>query len=175
MQRTSLLVVCLLLSGCATALKQEGRCLASLTPEYLRAQEELEELESAWEASALQRDAELNRGETQYGLSGRADAESAHRRLIEARRAHRPLLDWYGKVYARVRTRMDEEAMLTDVGMVLITNPGIVFYPVIRWNIHTVVWDGADPDADSDPVTRYCRDRLGREVATAAPAPGREP
>src|SRR5581483_10719486 len=108
-------------------------------------------------------------------LSRQADAEGAHRRLIEARRAYRPLLDWYDRVYARVRTRMDEEAMLTDVGMVLVTNPGIVFYPVIRWNIHTVMWDGADPDADSDPVTRYCRERLGREVAAATPDSGPTP
>jgi hypothetical protein len=166
MKTTCLLAACLLLSGCATALKQEGRCLASLTPEYLKAQQDLDDLESAWQASALQRDAELNRGETEYNVRGRSDAEGAYRRLIEARQTYRPLLDWYGKVYTKVRTRMDEEAILSDVRWVLITNP------VISWNIHTVFWDGADPDAETDPVTHYCKDRLGQDVASAASPAG---
>jgi hypothetical protein len=168
-----LLTACLGLSGCATALKQEGRCLESLTPDYLKAQQELEDLEMAWQAFALRRDWELNRGGTAYDRSGRSEVEDAYRRLIEARRAHRPLIDWYGKVYTKVRLRMDEEAMLTDLRWALITNPGIVFYPVISWNIHTVMWDGADPDAETDPVVRYCKDRLGPEVAAAPPAGGR--
>lgn len=172
MKTTLLLAVCLLCASCATALKQEGRCLESLTPDYLRAQQELEDLEMAWQASALRRDLELNRGEDAYGQTGRAEAERAYRRLIEARRTHRPLLDWYGRVYTKVRARMDEESMLTDLRLVLITNPGIVFYPVISWNIHTVMWDGADPDAESDPVVRYCKERLSLEVASARPPSG---
>jgi hypothetical protein len=75
------------------------------------------------------------------------------------------MLDWYDKVYKRVRTRMDEEEILTEVGAVLITNPGVIFYPVIRWNIHTVFWDGADPDAETDPVTKFCSDRLAQVAA----------
>lgn len=172
MKTIVLLAVSLLFSGCATALKQEGRCLESLTPDYLKAQQELEDLEMAWQASALRRDLELNRGEDDYDKGGRAEAERAYRRLIEARRAHRPLLDWYGRVYTKVRARMDEEAMLMDLRLALITNPGIVFYPVISWNIHTVMWDGADPDAENDPVVRYCKDRLGLEVASALPPSG---
>lgn len=164
-----LLLIDILLAGCATALKHEGRCLASLTPDYLKAQEELEHLEASWRASMLRRDVALNEPSVDRRQEGVSDAGEAYRRLIEAKASYRPMLDWYDKVYKRVRTRMDEEEILTEVGAVLITNPGVIFYPVIRWNIHTVFWDGADPDAETDPVTKFCSDRLAQVAAVAAP------
>jgi len=166
------LAFCILLAGCATALKQEGRCLESLTPDYLKAQEELDHLEASWHASSVRRNADLNNGLlVEYRPTASSDASGAYQRLVEAKTAHGPLLRWYDRVYKRVRTRMDEEEILTNVQMVLITNPGVVFYPLIRWNIHNVFWDGADPDADTDPVTKYCRERLGDVTASAPTLP----
>lgn len=169
MKLAGLLVACFLLAGCATALKHEGRCLASLTPDYLKAQEELEQLEASWRASMLRRDAALNGAFGDRRQDGMPDAGEAYRRFVEAKASHRPMLDWYDKVYKRVRTRMDEEEILTEVGAVLITNPGVIFYPVIRWNIHTVFWDGTDPDAETDPITKFCSDRLAQVAVVAVP------
>lgn len=169
MKLASLLLAGVLSAGCATALKHEGRCLASLTPDYLKAQEELDRLEASWRASMLRRDAALNGPSADPRREGLPDATAAYRRLAEAKASYRPMLDWYDKVYKRVRTRMDEEEILTEVGAVLITNPGVIFYPVIRWNIHTVFWDGTDPDAETDPVTKFCSDRLARVASVVSP------
>jgi len=196
----SLSLAVILMAGCATSLKREGQCLASLTPDYLHAQEELASLEVSWHRSMTRRDAELNRTQpwllastalrhdlspssppgapppvpAHYDSAGK-DSREAYRRLIEARSRHQPLLAWYDKVYERVRTRTDEEAILSDVRLLLITGPGVVFYPLIRWNVHSVFWDGADPDAESDPVTRYCAERLVQVVALAEAVPGSVP
>ena len=97
---------------------------------------------------------------------GRAYAD-----LMDAKVRHRPTLEWYGKVSERFRTRLDEEQILSEVRMVLVTGPGLIFYPIVHWNIHSVMWDGTDPDAESDPVTRYCADRLSKPVASAAHPP----
>jgi hypothetical protein len=188
----------ILLAGCATSLKREGQCLASLTPDYLHAQEELASLEASWHRSLARRDAELN-GTRPWLLTSTAfrhdqslspppgapapahydpaggDSREAYRRLIEARSRHRPLLVWYDKVYERVRTRTDEEEILSDVRLLLITGPGVVFYPLIRWNIHSVFWDVTDPDAESDPVTRYCAARLTQVAVLVEAAPGAAP
>lgn len=202
MRAACLIALVLLTAGCATALKREGQCLASLTPDFLQAQEELASLEASWHQSMARRDAELNRAQPRLAASFDLRRESsvafsseaaliepvqrpwtvrqdsavpssgeAYRKLIEAKSRHQPLLVWYDKVYERVRTRMDEEAILSDVRLVLITNPGVIFYPLIRWNVHSVFWDGADPDAESDPVTRYCTDRLAQMAALAEPPP----
>lgn len=170
MKLASLLVTGVLLAGCATALKHEGRCLASLTPDYLKAQEDLEQLEASWRASMLLRDTAPNGPSADRRQEGLPDAGASYRRFVEAKASYRPMLDWYDKVYRRVRTRMDEEEILTEVGAVLITNPGVIFYPVIRWNIHTVFWDGADPDAETDPVTKFCSDRLAPMASAASPS-----
>jgi hypothetical protein len=198
--RTSCLVLAfLLLTGCATALKRDGQCLASLTPDFLTAHEELDRLEASWRASMLRRDTELNASSPRrflrptertpagatalaavsvydspeaspVSLDGLGQRESgapeAYRRLIEAKARHQPTLSWYDRVYQRLRTRLDEERILSNVRMVLLTGPGLLFYPVIHWNVHSVFWDGADPDAESDPVTRYCTDRLSQMVAS---------
>ncbi len=202
MRATCLIALVLLTTGCATALKREGQCLASLTPDFLQAQEELASLETSWHRAMARRDAELNRAQSRLAASSdlrheplftssseaalpdppqrawtaRQDStgpssREAYRKLIEAKSRHQPLLVWYDKIYERVRTRMDEEAILSDVRLVLITGPGVIFYPLIHWNIHSVFWDGTDPDAESDLVTRYCTDRLAQMAALAEPTP----
>ena len=179
------------LGGCASAMKRDGQCLVSLTPEFVNAHEELASLEASWRAALRRRDVELGsllppfapkpdhpvsplaplppesdlvaRQEQARRAEGRAYAD-----LMDAKVRHRPTLEWYGKVSERFRTRLDEEQLLSEVRMVLVTGPGLIFYPIVHWNIHAVMWDGTDPDAESDPVTRYCADRLSKPVASAA-------
>lgn len=169
-----LLVATMLLAGCATALKRDGQCLASLTPEYLAAQQELQDLQETWrglirrEATAApieSRDPPRSQLE-QTDSRLRLQAAEAYVRLVEARRRHQPTLDWYEKVYRRLVMRIEEDDLLTQVQTVLIPTPGILFYPVIRWNIHSVMWDGENPDADTDAVTRFCTERLAASLQT---------
>jgi hypothetical protein len=158
----SFLVIFPVVAGCATALKRDGRCLASLTPDYLAAQDELQQLQDSWRA-LLRQEAVVAADKAAVSPAAQREAADAHARLREARRRHQPTLDWYGKVYRRLQMRIEEDRLLTDVQTVLFPTPGILFYPVIRWNIHSVMWDGENPDADSDPVTRFCTDRLATE------------
>lgn len=175
-----LLVATMLLAGCATALKRDGRCLASLTPEFLAAQEELQGLQETWRA-LLRREVISPPKAPQQGATTssqlqtegsdarqRVEASAAYARLVEARRRHQPTLDWYDKVYRRVVMRIEEEQLLSEVRTVLIPTPGLLFYPVIHWNIHSVMWDGENPDAETDPVTRFCTDRLAEGPRTVA-------
>ncbi len=183
--------------GCATSLKREGRCLASLTPDFLHATQELASLEAAWRRSLLKGEdsfpasrpghiAELDgpgiparpylsdsdslkSGSTNRHKEARRAALEAYTRLFEARLRHQATLDWYGRVYDRLRTRQEEEQILSDVQLVLLTGPGLLLYPIIRWNFHSVMWDGSDPDADSDSITLFCTDRLAKAAAVPAP------
>lgn len=191
----ALLVVSFL--GCATSLKREGRCLASLTPDFLHATQELASLEADWRWSLLKGEDSflpsslwLSAEPDEAGIPARpflsdfdplqSDSRDRHEkarratleaqaRLLEARLRHQSTLDWYGRVYDRLRTRLEEEQMLSDVRLVLLTGPGLIFYPIIRWNVHSVMWDGQDPDADSDSITIYCTDRLAKVAALPEP------
>ena len=188
MRTWCVVLVVVWLGGCASAMKRDGQCLASLAPEYVNAHEELASLEASWRAALRRRDAELGsllppfaakpdypvsplpresdlaaRQEQARRAEGRAYAE-----LMDAKVRHRPTLEWYGKVSERFRTRLDEEEILSEVRLVLVAGPGVIFYPIVRWNVHSVMWDGTDPDAESDPVTRYCADRLSKPAASAA-------
>lgn len=96
----------------------------------------------------------------------RTDAEAvtaAYQRWQSARRHLQPTLDWYDRVYRRVTSRIEEDQILTEAGMVLVATPALIFYPIVRWNVRTVLWDGTDPDSATDPVTMYCTDRLAQE------------
>lgn len=185
-------------SGCATSLKREGQCLASLTPDFLQATQEMARLESDWHLSHLKsKDLFIS---SSLWLSAESDEpgipprpvpsdsdplksastdryKEAHRaalearaRLLEARLRHQSTVDWYGRVYDRLRRRLEVEQILSEVQFVLLTVPGLIFYPIIRWNIHSVMWDGHDPDADSDSITQYCTDRLSKVTALPEPA-----
>jgi len=201
------IVTLLFLTGCATALKRESQCLASMTPEIVQAKEELENLEASWHESLGRRDVLFSTGlmpfstsalspsQPRSGLVGavyatfavrasespkqeeaRLAARRAYERLAEAKVRYQPFLGMYDKVYQRVRTRTDEEEILSEVRMVLLAGPAsLVLYPIIRWNVRSVLWDGADPDADTDPVTRFCAGRLvkGAMASQEAHAPPR--
>lgn len=181
-----LLLLPVLLIGCATALKRDGRCLASLTPEYLKATETLTRLEADWHRAVDVRDRHLGLRATHEWLalgkslsSDQPDASirtpsattgpepdealAAYQRLREARERHLPTITWYDLVYRRLSTRIEEDQILTEAGLILLTSPAIVFYPIVRWNLRSVLWDGGDPDAASDAVTRYCAERLASD------------
>ncbi|WP_447975346.1 hypothetical protein [Nitrospira sp. Kam-Ns4a] len=179
-----LLLLLLSLAGCATGLKRDGRCLASLTPEFLGAHQELDELEAAWRAAERVLDRSEAAKEPGPGAGAlrpargsdsftdaqtsseeaRRAVQEAYRRLVEAKARHRTTLAWYERVYDRVRTRQEEEEILSQARAVLITGPGLLLYPVIHWNVHHVFWDGQDPDAESDGVTQFCQGRLAAEL-----------
>jgi hypothetical protein len=172
-------------------MKRDGQCLVSLAPEYVNAHEELASLEVSWRAALRRRDAELGSllppfaakpdhpvspldplpresGSAALQEQARRAEGQAYAKLTDAKVRHRPMLEWYGKVYERFRTRLDEEEILSEVRMVLVAGPGLIFYPIVHWNVHSVIWDGTDPDAESDPITRYCDDRLSTPAVSAA-------
>jgi hypothetical protein len=156
MKESGLLVLAILLAGCATALDRERQCFESVTAEYLTAQEELLKLDAVWRATS-------RRADTLADDAARVDIRIAHQRLQDARTRLQPTLEWYERLYDRLRLRSEEEEMLADTRLLLLTGPAVLFYPVVRWNLRAVLWDGADPDAESDPVARYCTARLAHE------------
>lgn len=197
------IVTLLFLTGCATALKRESQCLASMTPEIVQAKEELANLEASWHESLGRRDVVFSTGlrpfatgvlspsqprtalvgavsaalavrtsESPKQEEARLAARRAYERLAQAQVHYQPFLGMYDKVYQRVRTRTDEEEILSEARMVLLAGPAsLVLYPIIRWNVRSVLWDGADPDAGTDPVTRFCAGRLVREAMASQEAP----
>lgn len=156
MKESGLLILAILLGGCATALDHERQCFESVTAEYLTAQEELLHLDAVWRATS-------RRVDTLVDDTARVDIRAAQQRFQEARTRLRPTLEWYERLYDRLRLRSEEEEMLADIRLLLLTGPAALLYPVVRWNLRAVLWDGADPDAESDPVARYCTDRLAHE------------
>lgn len=181
MKKASCLVLLvLLLSGCATGLKREGLCLASLTPDFLAAQQELAVRESDWRAALARIDQRLTApssvpvqlsvrgvGSFPAGREFQPQAQRAVReaydRLTGAKARHQATIQWYGRVYDRVRTRQEEEEILSQVRVVLVPGPGLLLYPVIHWNVHSVFWDGQDPDGETDRITQFCTKRLEAE------------
>jgi hypothetical protein len=134
MKIVCLAFLCVAASSCATGMKRESACLANLVPASFKAEE-------AFDAGRRADDA--------------GTQEEARLRLVALR-------DWRDRVYKRKRllTRLEEDHILSQTFFTLLAGPGIVFYPIIRWNVRSVLWDGADPDADSDPITQYYTERL---------------
>ena len=87
--------------------------------------------------------------------------EALYRQLIQARARHHDSLAWYTRVARRVQTRFEEDDMLYSVlGMFVRAPASLLFYPIVRWNIRSVLWDGADPDGDDDPIQQFCLTRM---------------
>jgi len=92
------------------------------------------------------------------------DEERALYRQVTAAHAHqKDTAEWYSRVARRVQTRVEEDEMLIPVLGMLATSTAIVFYPIIRWNVRSVLWEGVDPDSANDPVQVFCATRLERE------------
>lgn len=185
-----LLVMTIFLVGCSTVIKRDGRCLASLTPEFLNAQEDLAAQERAWRSLTSQRNRSNASADHLLSLGNNEEKSSsvlpdpdrgsqlsqqtdqgttvAYQKLMRARHHYQSLFDWYQRVYARLRTRLEEAHILAETFIVLLGGgPTIALYPIVRWNIRSVIWDGSNPDAETDPVTQYCTERLSRTAALA--------
>lgn len=94
-------------------------------------------------------------------LSGADRPDVLYQRLIESRRRHRDDLNRYKDVARRVQTRLEEDDILYSVlGSFAASPEALLVYPLIRWNVRSVLWDEEDPDAGDDPIRRFCRMRL---------------
>jgi hypothetical protein len=88
------------------------------------------------------------------------EERALYRKVTAAQARLKVTRDWFRRVAQRVQTRMEEDEILYPVLGTLATSTAIVFYPLIRWNTRSVLWEGEDPDADDDPVQVYCAMRL---------------
>ena len=192
--RTILLAIAAcLLAGCMSSNRvREAHCLAATMMDTLQAKNDLKSAEDTWRA-AQQVHFERSRPGQHFSsplnwISNRnldSGASSlVHRRaeragnrtqefdeeralygeIVAAQARYRESAEWYGRVVRRVQTRLEEDDMLYPVLGMLATSPGIVFYPLVRWNVRSVLWDGVDPDAEDDPVQVFCTARLGQET-----------
>lgn len=181
-----------LMASClSTTREREVHCLGAMMMDTWQARKDVESAERAWrtvqqarfERSRAHQDSSLlsvlieNRYSSSISVaSDSLQGEGAGNRLPEideertlyqrvtaAQARHRETAVWYGRVAHRVQTRIEEDDMLYPVLGMLATSTGIVLYPLIRWNVRSVLWEGIDPDAEDDPVQVYCTTRLGHE------------
>ncbi|MGH7255015.1 MAG: hypothetical protein ACREI3_04490 [Nitrospirales bacterium] len=189
----SLALTLLILTGCATALKRDLTCLALLTPASVAAHRELAEAETQWRRALQSSSKRVQALPTSTvsdppaedsgrpGVQAPAEPEDgvpasvsslplASTRYRAAQARLHPTLETYRLVMERVELRLEEEQILSDVRWILLWSPAIVLYPVIRWNVRSVIWDGVDPDDDADPVNQRCAQRLHQTTKTSAGA-----
>jgi hypothetical protein len=183
----------LLLVGCHASLTREGQCLATLIPEELSAIQREDALRKDWREAHNDLYAErlrhrsakpwlapvpneddpgtpatltlIHEARTQQ-LTLEQREQDAYHHWREARAQHAPLHQWYLRVGKRVDTRIEETHILSDVVTGLFPSSALLFYPLISWNLRTALWDGADPDSETDPVTQFCLDRLSPTPAS---------
>ena len=189
--RTILLVLLtLLLTSCLSATRErEANCLGATMMDTWQAERDLASAEEGWRAAQkarLERSTASYESSTlavwfanHYASSGiveqvasrgvGADVRQSqddkeqilYQRMVAARARHGEASKRYGLVARRVQTRIEEDDMLYPVFGMLATSTAIVLYPLVRWNVRSVLWDGIDPDAEDDPVQRFCIARLG--------------
>jgi hypothetical protein len=178
-----------LLLGCMSPTRtRELHCLGTLMVDVSESKQEMELIEKDWRARRQAEADQLSR--SWYPLSestsvptdspipvsvplvpgdigslspaknfGQTDA--LYRQLIQARARHHDIQAWYTRVARRVQTRFEEDDMLYSVlGMFVSAPASLLFYPIVRWNVRSVLWDGADPDADDDPIQQFCLTRI---------------
>jgi hypothetical protein len=174
---------------------REANCLGIIMRDAWQAEEDLRSAEHAWRAahqarferSLARRDSSLlyllvDNGygppgaDAPMSVSDRSTGARSHesdeeqvlyREVTAAQARHKATTEWYRRVVRRVQTRIEEDDILYPVLGTLATSTAIVFYPLIRWNMRSVLWEGEDPDAEDDPVQVFCATRLGHET----PAP----
>jgi outer membrane murein-binding lipoprotein Lpp len=193
MRAILLTILACLLAGCMSSNRvREAHCLAATMVDTLQAKNDLESAEDTWRAAQQARFERsragqhpssplnlisirnldhvaaalvLRQAEGAGNRSSEVDEERAmYGHVVATQARYRESAEWYGRVVRRVQTRIDEDNMLYPVLGMLVTSPGIVFYPFIRWNVRSVLWDGVDPDAEDDPVQVFCTARLGQET-----------
>ena len=184
-----------LLVGCQSALTREGSCLATLIPDEMSAIEKEYALRDAWREAHNGLYAERLRhppakpwlapipsegdpvAPARLTMTHDANAQllaleqreqDAYRHWQETRARHAPLHQWYVRVSKRVDTRIEERRILSDLATGLFPSSALLFYPLISWNLRSVLWDGADPDSEADPVTQFCLNRLASTTELSA-------
>jgi hypothetical protein len=189
MRTIYLTLVASLLTSCLSAPRErEARCLAATMTDLWEAEQQLTAIEDAWrraqslpaQRSALSMSAQngadrtplhivamqaaLRRGDPSH-LSFQTDEErTLYGSMAAARSRHADASKWLGVVARRIQTRIEEDDMLYPVLGMLVTSTAIILYPLLRWNVRSLLWDGVDPDAADDPVQRFCAARLGEPI-----------
>jgi hypothetical protein len=185
MRTLFLTVLFSLLTGCLSAPRErEANCLAATMTDLWEAEQQLTAAEEAWRDGQLafaqrsilpplpQRIAGKKslsapvmppgvRGDDFRHLSFGTEEKALYGSIVAARSRRADASKWLGLVAHRVQTRIEEDDMLYPVLGMLVTSTAIILYPLVRWNIRSVLWDGVDPDAEDDPVQRFCAARLG--------------
>jgi hypothetical protein len=198
MRTILLVIVACFLVGCVSSTRErEAHCLGVMMSDVWRADDDLKSAEQAWRTAQLARfERSLARqGSPLRSLLDNNDSPSSiavtsrplheespgdrlpeideervlYRQVAAAQARQMEMAEWYGRVARRVQTRMEEDEMLNPVLGTLVTSTAIVFYPFIRWNVRSVLWDGVDPDAADDPVQVFCAARLGQETPVLLP------
>jgi hypothetical protein len=174
-----------LLFGCmSTTRTREVHCLGTLMTDVLESEQEMESIKEDWRADQQRRaDQSYRTNESTKvridsptavpvplmpdGMDSRSgnkkfvESDVLYRHLAQARTRYHDMLDWYTRVARRVQTRFEEDEMLYSVlGMFVSSPASLLFYPIVRWNVRSVLWDGADPDADNDPIQQFCLTRV---------------
>lgn len=185
------IVACLLASCVSSARVREAHCLGVMMLDAWQAHDQFKSAVGAWrsaqqarfERSLARRESPLRASlvgnvsptavavasvpHRDHDLGDRlldlAEEHALYRRVISAQARQRETAEWYSRVARRVQTRMEEDDMLYPVLGTLVASPALVFYPIVRWNVRSVLWDGVDPDAQDDPVQVFCASRLEQE------------
>ncbi len=198
MRALILFIACGFMAGCLSAPRErEAHCLGAMMADTWQAEHELESAEQEWR-SALQGRADhtlasrhsphlsaviadwysssvpavpaaLRSNGAGDRVKGTEEDQALYERVVAAQARYRASKEWYGRVARRVQTRMEEDNMLYPVLGTLATSTAIVLYPLVRWNVRSVLWEGADPDADDDPVQVFCTARLRQDVSGTRP------
>jgi hypothetical protein len=183
------LLACLLTSCISATREREANCLAATMMDTWQTKQDFTSAEEAWrvaqkvrfERSPASRDSStlavwLAHRDASSGIveqvasrgigaslqPSQDDQErTLYQRMVAARARHGEATKWHRLVTRRVQTRIEEDEMLYPVLGMLATSTAIVLYPLVRWNVRSVLWDGTDPDAEDDPVQRFCITRLG--------------
>jgi hypothetical protein len=178
-----------LLLGCmSTTRTREVHCLGTLMMDVAESKEEMESIKKSWRAREYARADHASHSwyfPSEFALvpngspipvsvallpdgtgpptphTNVQDAEVLYRKLMQARARYYHRQSWYTRVANRVQTRFEEDDMLYSVLGTLMTAPAsLLFYPIVRWNVRSVLWDGTDPDAPDDPIQQFCLTRL---------------
>jgi hypothetical protein len=195
MRDVLLIILASLAVGCMSSTRtREVHCLGSLMLEVWTSQEKLDSLEADRRAVLQARSSSAPRSlplsyldDTrdatpvslpEFPVEARANAEADSRRaeeeldrqLVDQRVRVRRSVDWYRRVSRRVQTRLEEDEILySTLGALAISPVSLVFYPIVRWNVRSVLWEEGDPDALDDPVRRFCTRWLEGSDPSSAP------
>jgi|GEM_PF-323117 len=191
------LVACLLVGCVSSTRAREANCLGVMMLDVWQADADFKSAEGTWrtaqqarfERSLVRQDSSIQslfvshisppsvaisstpvREEGSGDRSPELEEERVlYRQVVAAHARQAETSEWYGRVARRVQTRMEEDEMLNPVLATLVTSTAIVFYPFIRWNVRSVLWEGTDPDAADDPVQVFCTTRLEQESSSLHP------